>query len=150
MPAEEIFTKSVDINAPDHVVWEALTNPELMKQWMAEPEMELEIITDWKIRSPIVFKGFHHAKFENKGIVLKCEQNKILQYTHSSSLSRLPDKPENYSVLEFVLIPSDIHTTLVLTIRNFPTTAIFKHLEFYWASTLEIFKKFAENLPVHR
>lgn len=146
MPLEEIFERNIEINAPVHVVWEALTNPVLMKQWMAEPEMELDIITDWKVGSLIVFKGFHHVTFENKGFVLKFEPDKVLQYTHLSSLSRLADVPEHYSILEFVLVSSHNHRTkLTVTIRHFPTKTIFKHLEFYWASTLEIFKQFLQQ-----
>lgn len=72
---------------------------------MGEPEMKLEIETTWEINSPIFIRGFHHIKFENKGIVLKYQPERMLRYTHLSSVSRLPDKIENYSALEFVLTP---------------------------------------------
>jgi hypothetical protein len=88
------INKSVTINAPAHKVWDALTKPDLIVQWMAEPEMELQIITDWRIGHPLVMKGFHHVNFVNTGIVLKFDTNKTLQYTYLSSLSRLPDKSE--------------------------------------------------------
>jgi len=35
--------KTILINAPAITVWAALTEPTLMKQWMAEPEMALAI-----------------------------------------------------------------------------------------------------------
>lgn len=38
---------------------------------IGEPEMGIEIITNWQVGSPIVIKGFHHKKFENKGTVLQ-------------------------------------------------------------------------------
>ena len=56
---------------------------------------------------------------ENKGIVISCDKEKKLSYSHLSSLSRLPDKPENYSILEFVLTPVDQQTLLTLFITNF-------------------------------
>ncbi len=96
--------KAKIINALPFKVWDALTNPGLMKQWMGEPEMKLEIFTDWKVRSLIIIKVFQHTKFENKGTVLRFEPNRILKYNYLSSISRLPDKPENYTVIEFKLM----------------------------------------------
>jgi uncharacterized protein YndB with AHSA1/START domain len=140
----KIVTKTVNIDAPTSKVWEALTNPELMKKWMFEAE--IHIITDWKVGTPIVIRGYMNGKdFENNGIVLQFEPEKILQYSHLSSLSRLPDKPENYSLLEFRLAPMENRTTLTLTLSNFPTESIYKHLVFYWNVTLEILKRMIED-----
>jgi len=137
--------KTIIIKASPSAVWHTLTNPDIMKQWMAEPEMALEIITDWKVGNPIIIKGFHHIKFENRGTVLQFEPDKALQYNYLSSLSRLPDKPENYSIIGFGLAPIENQTSLTLTINNFPTETIFKHIEFYWGTTIEIMKKLVEE-----
>jgi uncharacterized protein YndB with AHSA1/START domain len=140
----KIVSKTIHINAPPLEVWEILTDPELMKKWMFETE--INIITDWKVGNPIVIRGsLHRINFENKGTVLQFEPEKILQYNHLSSLSRLPDKPENYSIIEFRLAPIRNQTTLTLTVSNFPTETIHKHLAFYWNVTLEIFKRMIEN-----
>ena len=111
---------------------------------MADPEIKIEIHTNWKINEGILIRGFHHLRFENKGIVLSYDKEKKLSYSHLSSLSRLPDKPENYSILEFVLTPVDKQTLLTLFITNFPTETIRKHLEFYWRGTMVKIKKAAE------
>ena len=88
-----VIENSATIHAPPSEVWRALTDPDLMKQWMAEPEMRIGIITDWKVGSPIIVKGRHNnVDFENKGTVLHFEPNSILRYSHLSSVSRLPDK----------------------------------------------------------
>ena len=112
---------------------------------MGEPEMKVEVLTDWKINSPIFIRGFHHVQFENKGIVLQYEKGKMLSYSHLSSVSRLPNKPENYSILEFILTPVDKNTQLTLNITNFPTEIIRKHLEFYWRTTIITIKKSVEK-----
>ena len=139
-----MMSKTVTINAPTSKIWEALTNPDLMKKWMSE--LEIEILTDWKVGNLVVIRGkLHGIKFENKGKVLQFEPEKILQYSHLSSLSRLPDKPENYSVFDFRLTPKEDLTLLTLTVSNFPTESIFKHLTFYWNVTLEIFKRMIEE-----
>jgi uncharacterized protein YndB with AHSA1/START domain len=137
--------KALIIDANPSSVWNALTDHELMKQWMGEPAMELEIITDWKETSTITIKGFHHVKFENTGVVVQYEPERVLQYTHLSSLSKLPDEPENYSIIEFRLNQVDEQTKLTLTLSNFPTESIRKHLDFYWTTTLEILRAKVEG-----
>lgn len=140
----QTFHKSVRINAPTSKVWEALTNPGLMKQWMSETE--IEILTDWRVGSPFVIRGnLHGINFENKGTVLQFDREQILRYTHSSSISRLSDVPESYSIVEFRLVPVESQTNLALTLSNFPTETIYKHLAFYWNVTLEILKKMLEE-----
>lgn len=138
------FEKTIIIHSSPSTVWKALTAPNLMKQWMGEPEMNLDIQTDWTVGNPIIISGFNHVKFENKGVVLEFEPNSKLAYTHLSSISRLPDKPENYTIFEFTLTPSGDGTSLTVTISNFPTESIFKHIDFYWRSTVEIIKKVSE------
>ena len=137
--------KAVLIRSAPLTVWKILTDPVLIKQWMGEPENEIGISSEWKVNSPIIITGFHHVRFENKGMILQFEPGKNLTYTHLSSVSRLDDKPENYSVLEFKLAPVQDLTSLTLTIRNFPTETIFKHLDFYWGTTLEMIKDLAEK-----
>ncbi len=135
---------TLQINAHLSTVWAHLTQPDLMKQWMGEPEMNIEIITEGKIGNSILTKGFHHVNFENKGKVLQFEPFRILQYSHLSSISRLPDSIENYSITTFLLKPSQSQTLLTVKLENFPTETIFKHLDFYWKSTLGIIKKQVE------
>ena len=139
----KIFTKTIQINAPTSKVWDALTNPEFMKKWMAETE--IDILTEWKVGTPMVIRGcLHGINFENTGTVLQFEPENVLQYSHLSSLSRLPDEPESYSVLDFRLTSIKNQTTLTLTVSDFPTETIYKHLAFYWNVTLEILKKMIE------
>ena len=136
---------AIRINASPAMVWNTLIDPDLMKQWMGEPEMYLEIITDWKPGSPIVIKGFHHVNFVNTGTVLGFEPEKILRYNYLSSISRLPDKPENHTIVEFRLTPERDQTLLTLNLSNFPTESIFKHVDFYWRNTMGIIKDSIER-----
>lgn len=139
------FGKTVIVNANPATVWNTLTNVKLVKQWMGDEEMKLEIETTWKINSPFTTRGFHHVKFENNGIILQYEPNRILQYTHLNSVSRLEDKPENYSLISFELKPEKHQTILILTIENFPTETIYRHLSFYWMGTIEKIKIITEQ-----
>jgi uncharacterized protein YndB with AHSA1/START domain len=143
-----VIENSATINAPPSAVWRALTDPDLIKQWIAEPEMRIGITTDWKVGSPIIVKGHHNnVGFENKGTILRFEPHSILQYTHLSSLARLPDKAENYTMIEFRLERTEENaTSLNVRISNFPTESIFKHWEFYWKVTIGVLKRFIENI----
>lgn len=142
-----VIENSVTIHASPSEVWRALTDPDLMKQWMAEPVMRLEIVTDWKVGRPIIVKGRHNnVDFENKGTVPQFEPNSILRYSHLSSVSRLPDKAENHTVIEFRLArTAENSTALNVRTSNFPAESIFKHWEFYWRVTIEVVKRFIEN-----
>lgn len=135
--------KSTIIKAEPAKVWKVLTDPELMKQWISSEK--IEILTTWEPGSPIILKGkLHGMDFENTGEVMAFEPEKLLHYTHKSSLSDLPDDPENYCHLIFKLTFENNQTVLDLTISNFPTETIFKHLEFYWRVTLNLIKFAAE------
>lgn len=136
---------NVLIKAPLQKVWQHLTRPELMADWAGEPELEVEIITDWQPGQPFLIKGFHHVRFENRGQVLQFEPYRIIQYSQLSSVSRLADRIENYSITTFVLTSMQEQTHLALWVENFPTETIYKHLEFYWQGTLGILKSRIEN-----
>lgn len=119
-----------------------------MRQWMGEPEMQVEVTTNWQVGQPILISGFHHVKFENRGTVLRFEPGRLLSYNYLSSVSRLPAVPENHTVLEFELIPAGAATTLQLTASSFPTQTIFKQVEFYWKSTLPLIRQRVETTGI--
>ncbi|AEA44854.1 SRPBCC family protein [Fluviicola taffensis] len=137
--------KSILIQDSPAKIWEYLTNPDLMKQWMGDPEMNIEVITDWKVGNPFGIKGFHHLQFENKGTILQFEPEKIFQYEYLSSMSNLADTPENHTMITFNLVPKAEKTELIVEAENFPSKIIYKHLEFYWNGTVTLLKNLIEK-----
>lgn len=133
------------INAVPAKVWKYLTDPDLMRSWMGEPEMKIEVLTDWVVGDPVIIKGFHHAAFENKGTVMAFDPHRVLQYSHFSSVSRLPDTAENYSIITFLLTPVEGQTSLTIRVENFPTETIYRHLAFYWRGILVLLKQHIET-----
>ena len=92
--------KSVTIDAPKADVWDALTRPEKVKQYMHGTEMS----TDWKEGSPISWKGEWKGKsYEDKGQVLEVQPQRRLSYTHWSPMGGSEDKPENYHTVTYEL-----------------------------------------------
>lgn len=144
------FEVTCAVAAPLPVVWECLTRPEHMREWMGTPEMRIVIDTDWGVGHPLIVRGFHHAPFVNTGVVVDYAPMTRLSYTHLSSLSRLPAQPESYTALSFQLVPVGDTTALSLVAANFPTDTIYKHLQLYWRGTLTVLKRYAEQQAVRR
>ncbi len=146
LATHQTIRKSIRVNASSAAVWEALTLPELMKSWMLDSE--IEIVTTWEVGSPIIISvqaESHKADFKNTGVVLQFVENSVLEYSHLSSLSQLPEQDENYTLIKFTLQQEENHTRLELDLSNFPTESTYKHIEFYWSITLEVLKRFVEE-----
>ena len=110
--------KTVTIDAPKAEVWDALTRPDKVRQYMHGTEMS----TDWKEGSPISWKGEWKGKaYEDKGQVLEVQPQKRLSYTHWSPMGGSEDKPENYHTVTYELAGEDGKTTLTLTQDNNPS-----------------------------
>ncbi len=137
--------RSILINATPAEVWDYLTIPAFMKTWIGDPEMQIEIISEWKVGSPFAIRGFHHAQFENRGKIIRLEPEAVFQYEYLSSLSNLEDAPGNYTTIAFYLQPKEEQTELIVEAINFPTIEIYKHVEFYWNGTLGIIKEKIES-----
>lgn len=143
-----LIEKTVVIAAPPAVVWNALTDPAAMRAWMGEPEMAIDVATDWRPGSPIVISGVHHGPFRNRGIVLDAVPDALLRYTHLSSVSGLADVPDHHSVIAFALDAVDGGTAVRLTVERFANDVIYRHLALYWRGTMEVFKAFVESRPI--
>src|SRR5262245_11159162 len=99
------------INAPAEKVWDALTNPILIKKYM----FDTNATSDWTEGSKIAWAGEWNGKpYEDKGEILKAIPNTKLQYTHFSPLTGMEDKPENYHTVTIDLEETGSKTTVVL------------------------------------
>jgi len=146
LATHQTISQSIRLNASLNTVWEALTQPELMKSWMSDSE--IEIVTTWEVGSPIFINvpaESYKTAFINAGVVLQFLKYRVLEYSHLSSLSGLPDQAENYTLIRFTLQPEVDHILLELNLSNFPTESHYKHIDFYWMVTLEVLKRFVEE-----
>ena len=89
---------TIIINAPIEKVWEALTKPELVKQW----QYGSDLITDWKVGSDIKFRAEWEGKvFEQWGKVLEIIPQQLISYSLFAPRPGLEDKPENYFIMDY-------------------------------------------------
>jgi uncharacterized protein YndB with AHSA1/START domain len=137
-----IAKESVTIDAPVSAVWDALVNPKMIKQYL----FGTDTVSDWKEGGSIIFKGeWEGKKYEDKGKILKCRQEKVLEYTHWSDLSGKEDKPENYNTVTIELSHENGETLLSLAQDNNATEEARKHSEQMWQTVLANLKKLLEK-----
>jgi uncharacterized protein YndB with AHSA1/START domain len=143
---EETFDAhaSITIRASIARVWQALTDPALIKYYMHGTQT----VSDWKVGSPIFWRGEWQGKaYEDKGVILALEPQKLLKNTHWSPLSGSEDKPENYHTLTYILSENgDDTTTLALTQSNNPTQeAADEMAKIAWGPVLNTLKELLEK-----
>ena len=133
---------STTINAPASRVWEALTKPELIKKYM----FGTDVISDWKVGSPIVYKGEWQGKpFEDKGQILEFEPESLLVSTHWSPLSGVPDLPENYHRVTYRLSEKDGKTEVTIHQDKNASEEEKADSEANWKAILDGLKKLLEG-----
>ena len=133
---------STTINAPASKVWEALTKRELIKKYM----FGTDVISDWKVGSPIVYKGEWQGKpFEDKGQILEFEPEKLLVSTHWSPLSGMPDLPEYYHTVTYRLSEKDGMTEVRILQDKNASEEEQAHSEANWKAVLAGMKKLLEG-----
>lgn len=143
--AGNTVNRSVFIQAPAATVWGMLTNPEKINLWMMDTPVNIR--SDWKVGSPLVFTGdLHGLPYENKGVILAFEPEQLLAYTHWSSLSERPDEPEHYGIITFRLNAAETGTMLDFTQTNTGKYATDRHINYYWGTALALIKKCCEAM----
>ena len=134
--------ESITIGAPIAKVWEAITTPELIKQWFFGVDTE----TDWNEGSPIVHRGQYQGRpYEDRGEILEIEPPTLLVHSHWSPVSGLPDAPENYERVRWELSGHDDRTELTIRESNLASEEAKTASEQSWRMVLENLKKLLEG-----
>lgn len=134
--------KIIKINADKSKVWDALTNPKIIKQYL----FGTKTISDWKVGSKIIFKGeYQGKKFQDNGAIEKFEIEKLFQYTYWSELSGMEDKKENYSTATFEIEDNEKGTKLRISQKGFADKAAQEHASQGWSMVLKQIKNILED-----
>jgi uncharacterized protein YndB with AHSA1/START domain len=137
-----IAKASVTINASSEKVWDALVNPEAIKQYM----FGTNVVTDWREGSPIIWQGEWQGRaYEDIGVILEIKPGRTLQYSHFSPLSGLPDKPESYHTITIELSEEGDQTSVSLAQDNNPSEQAREHSEKNWQDMLSALKSYMEQ-----
>lgn len=137
-----IATADVELSASPGQVWNALTEPDLIRQYLFGAEVE----TTWEPGSPIVWRGEYEGRsYEDKGEVLVFEPEKALAVTHFSRLTGLEDRPENYHTVSYALTDRGDHTHLALVQDNNDTAEAVQKASEDWQTVLDQLKVLVER-----
>lgn len=144
MHRDFIARASVAIDAPVAQVWDALVDPDAIRQYM----FGTDVRSDWREGSEIVWKGdWKGTAYEDRGRILRLEPEHLLQYSHFSPLSGQPDEPENYHTVTIELSGDGGPTEVMLAQDNNATAEARDHSERNWSMMLEGLKKYVEDQP---
>jgi uncharacterized protein YndB with AHSA1/START domain len=141
LATNNIAKAETTIDVTSDKVWDALTDPELIKKYM----FGTTVVADWKEGGKIVWKGEWEGRpYEDKGKILGLEPKKKLQYSHFSPMTGLEDIPENYHIVTIDLTEKSGQTTVTLTQDNNADEKTKDHSEKNWQMMLSSLKKLLE------
>ena len=141
-----VAVAEIQIDAPATRVWNALTDPAEMKQYM----FGSEVVTDWKPGSRILWRGEYDGKsYEDHGEILVFEPERRLVMTHFSPLNGEEDVPENYHELAYEIAELDGETRVRLTQDNNASPEATEHSQANWEKMLAGLKSVVERSKAH-
>ncbi len=133
---------STTIAAPAVAVWDALTNPAQIKQYM----FGTDVVSNWQEGSSIVWRGeMQGRRYEDKGTILKLVPQHTLQYSHYSPLSGLPDEPQNYHTVTIEISGQGALTHVSLSQDGSGSAEERDHSAKNWAAMLQGLKDLVEK-----
>jgi uncharacterized protein YndB with AHSA1/START domain len=133
---------SINIAASSRKVWDTLTDPDAIKEYM----FNTHVVSDWRVGSSIVWQGEWQGRaYEDRGTILQLEPEAKIQYSHFSPLSGQPDLPENYHIVTIELSTDEDQTRVALIQDHNSTEEEREHSEQNWKMMLAALKKFMEK-----
>ena len=133
---------SIIVEAPVAEVWDALTNPEMVKKYFFGSQM----ITTWKEGESIRFTGeWEGQTYEDKGTVLSFKPAHYLAYSYWSSMAGTPNLPQNYAQIEYYVEPLENGTQVSVTQDSIKDETAQYHSENQWQLVLGEMKKLLEK-----
>lgn len=146
MDRELKVSKSIEINATELELWETMTDPQKIEQYL----FGTQAITDWEEGSPIIFQGEYDGnKYLDKGKILRNKKPTFLEYSYWSGFSGLEDRPENYSIVTYSIEKlSDTLVKLTWRQEGYANKTAKNHSEEGMPSLLENIKRITENQQV--
>lgn len=133
---------SIDIKAPAAKVWQALTDPSIVKQYFFGTDVK----SDWKKGSTITWEGEWEGKsYKDTGTVLDIDPGRMIKYDYWSSMSGTENIPENYVDVTYELSESGGKTMLTITQEKIKSEESKNHSEQNWQWVFGKMKEMVEN-----
>jgi uncharacterized protein YndB with AHSA1/START domain len=112
---------TIEINASNQEVWDALINPEKTKIYM----FGCETVSDWTVGSQLLWKGVYENKemVFVKGHIIEIVPMSRLVYSTFDPNTTMEDIPENYLNVSYELIENNGVTILYVTQGDYSKVA---------------------------
>ena len=137
-----VATANVEIAASPDRVWQAITDPDQVAQYMMGSRVE----SDYEVGSPITWSGEWEGRpYQDKGEVLAAEPGRVLEVTHYSPLTGEDDVPENYHTVRYELAGSGDGTAVQLTQDGCDTEEQAEQFSQNWQGMLDGLKATVEG-----
>lgn len=134
--------RSVLIQLPASAVWKAITDPDTIKKYFFETDVD----TNWKEGSPITYSGTWKGKeYQDKGVIQEVKKEKLLRHTYWSSLAGKADTPENYFTITYELQPKEGATQLTVTQSGLMDQETADHSAKNWELVLQKLQELLET-----
>jgi uncharacterized protein YndB with AHSA1/START domain len=129
------------INADSERVWIAMTDADLVSEWM----MGARVRSDWQPGGEITWAGEYKGQsFEDRGEIVEIDRPRRLVHTHFSPMSGAEDVPANYHRVEWRLDDNGGTTELTLEMPV-DSEEQGKEFEKNWGTMLDSLKDVAER-----
>jgi len=138
---------SLTINAPRAKVWDALVDPEKIKQYI----LASDVVSAWREGSSIVWKSeFHGKPFEIKGTILRLEPQRLLEFDQSRPVFRATQvvRPSDYHRVTIELSDEGAQTHLSLIEQGNASERELAHAQGGWQLALGNMKALLEGTSV--
>ena len=118
------------------------TTPSEIKQWFFGVDTE----ADWRPGGRLVHRGEYQGKpYIDKGEIVEFDPPRRFVHTHWSDVSGMPDAPEHYQQVAWVLTPTGAGTELAISEQNLPSEDAAKTSEQGWQAALQGLKELLER-----
>ena len=138
---------SMTIDAPRSKVWDALIDPERIKQYI----LASDVVSEWRERSSIVWKSeFQGRPFEIKGTILRLEPERLLEFDQSRPIFRASQviRPSDYHRVTIELTDEGARTHISLIEHGNATERELAHSQGGWQLALGNMKALLEGTSV--
>lgn len=138
---------TVDIAADRNKVWQLLTEPGKVQQFM----LGMQPQSDWKVGSELRWQGRHEEKPDDnaRGKLVTMEAGSRLAYTFYYPGYGYPDQDEYYNLVSFELLPLENGTLVKVEQGDFSVfkegEEFAKHSTQFWDMALQKLKELAEE-----
>lgn len=137
----QTVSASVEISGSPGQVWNALTDPDLIRQYFFGTQVE----STWQVGAPITWSGEYDGhRYRDLGEVVEVVPEKRLVVTHFSPMTGQEDVAENYHRVTYELEPQGESTRVTLEQDNTPPGSV-DEFRGNWETMLGSLKELVER-----